>query len=59
MYTVGLDVLNYILSLNSIKGNYLFIFGIRSISSASSYKFTEMEIKQVIFGCLLVKRNYS
>src|SRR5690606_15967852 len=53
MYSVGLDFLNYLINLNSIEGNYLFMFGIRSINTASSCKFTEMEIKQVIFGSLL------
>lgn len=45
--------MNHIPILKSIEDNYLFIMGIRSINSASTSKYSEEEIRQVIFGSLL------
>ena len=54
---IQIILLNYdqIFNLNNIEGNYLLIIpcAIRSKNSISSCKYSEMEIKQIIFGSLL------
>lgn len=51
MYTVGLDILNYISSLYSKEDHYSVVLSF--VSLITSPKYSEMEIRQVIFGSLL------
>jgi len=52
MYSVGLDVLNFSVYFKSVEEAYIFTIGLTNFIP-SHIKYSEMEIKQVIFGSLL------